>query len=213
MIVGMKNILLYGDSFFWGVNAETGGRHSYKNQVGTICRQYLGEEYNVVTEGLRGRAMFGENGWFPERDGLAQFGPIFASHLPLDTVVIMLGTNDLNSKTKHSANEVTNALDMYKQKMQFWCDFMKYEVPKLIIISPPAINTSDLVAFKDIFVGSAELIPGLKKSLAEYAENHDDYFMNAADIVYSNGSDGIHITAEENKKLATAIAQKIKEVV
>ena len=205
----MKNVLLYGDSFFWGVNAQIAGRHDFADRIGTICQTKLGAAYNVVTEGLRGRTMYGENGWFPERDGLAQFGPIFASHLPLDVVVIMLGTNDLNTKTKHDATSIALALDQYKEKMKFWCEFMKYDVPELILISPPEISAAELTVFKDLFEGSAKKIGELKQALRNYASQHGHTFLDAAEVVKSYGQDGIHLSAEENKKLAQAISELI----
>jgi lysophospholipase L1-like esterase len=207
----MKNILLYGDSFFWGVDALHAGRHIYENRVGNACQRELGNNFDVVTEGLRGRTMFGNNGWFPERDGLSQFGPIFASHLPLDLVVVMLGTNDLNSKTHHQPSDIAAALDGYKQKMVFWCDFMKYPVPKVLVISPPEINQADLTAFAGVFDGAAEKIATLRESLHGYAEDHGDAFLNASEIVVSKNTDGIHLDANESGKLGVSIAAKIKE--
>lgn len=209
----MKNILLYGDSFFWGVDAGKQGRHEHQNQIGVICQTELGNDYTVVTEGLRGRTMFGDNGWFPERDGLVQFGPIFASHLPLDAVVLLLGTNDLNSKTNHQPDEIATAIDTYKQKMQFWCDFMKYPVPNLMIIAPPNIDESSLAAFKDIFVGSATQVPKLRDVLRDYAKRSQARFLDAAEIVISKQTDGIHLDDAENHKLASAIAAGVKELV
>lgn len=208
----MKNILLYGDSFFWGVDTLTGGRHTFSDRIGNLCQQQLGEGYDVITEGLRGRTMFGENGWFPERDGLDQFGPIFASHLPLDLVVIMLGTNDLNTKTLHSPTEIAKALDGYVLKMKFWCDFMKYSVPKIIVVSPPQINEAELTAFKDIFDASANKIPELCRCLKDYALEKEYGFINAADIVVSKNTDGIHIDASENKKLADVFVTEFKNI-
>lgn len=212
-IIGvMKNILLYGDSFFWGVDAATGGRHEHGDRVGTLVQKVLGSDFLVTTEGLRGRTMFGENGWFPERDGLVQFGPIFASHLPLDAVVLMLGTNDLNSKTRHKPDEISQAIDEYKEKMQFWCSFMKYDVPKIVIIAPPAVDEEGLSRFKEVFEGSAAMISDLKDSLKAYAKETGDCFLDASEIVVSQNTDGIHLDAAENEKLSAKIADVIQEI-
>jgi lysophospholipase L1-like esterase len=208
----MKNILLYGDSFIWGVDATSGGRHAYEDRIGVIVQKELGSDYAVVSEGLRGRTMFGENGWFPERDGLAQFGPIFASHLPLDIAVLMLGTNDLNSRTRHAAKDIVSAINDYKQKMTFWCDFMKYPVPKVLIVSPPDIDETGLTGFADIFDGSAAFVPELKNALRGYAEQVGDAFLDASNVVVSKNTDGIHLDREENNKLGVALAEKLKEV-
>ena len=174
---------------------------------------FFGElTYCVVTEGLRGRTMFGENGWFPERDGLGQFGPIFASHLPLDVVGIMLGTNDLNSKTRHTPEQITATLHEYVKKMKFWCEFMKYEIPRLLILAPPEIDEPGLLAFKEIFEDSIEQTAVLRGALAAFSKEHGYEFLDSSKIVRSYGEDGIHLNAEENRKLGTALAQVIRTV-
>ncbi len=209
----MKEVLLYGDSFFWGVDASSGGRHRFEDQIGALCQKVLGNDYNVITEGLRGRTMFGENGWFPERDGLVQFGPIFASHLPLDVVVIMLGTNDLNTRTQHNPSDTAAALLEYREKMKFWCEFMKYELPKVIVIAPPAIDEAGLTAFKDIFEGCGDLVPELAKALNLVCKEQSFEFLNGGEVIVSSGMDGIHIDANQNAKLAAAIAEAVKSQV
>jgi lysophospholipase L1-like esterase len=208
----MKTVLLYGDSFFWGVDGVRADRQERDDRIGVICQKLLQDRFDVVTEGLRGRTMFGENVYFPERDGLAQFGPIFASHLPIDVVVIMLGSNDLNSKTRHSPKDIADALDAYVEKMKFWCDFMKYNLPKMLVVSPPHIDESSLTVFKEIFAGSASYIDELSDKLQEKASQNGFAFLDARNIVESIDTDGIHIDAVNNKKLATAISQKILEI-
>lgn len=208
----MKTVLLYGDSFFWGVDGSQAARHERDDRIGVICQNLLQDRFDVVTEGLRGRTMFGENAYFPERDGLAQFGPIFASHLPIDVIVIMLGSNDLNSKTRHDPKDIADALDSYVEKMKFWCDFMKYNLPQVLVVSPPHIDESSLTVFKDIFAGSASYIDELADKLQEKASQSDFAFLDGRNIVKSINTDGIHIDANNNKKLATAISKKILEI-
>ncbi len=206
-----KTVLLYGDSLIWGVNACTGKRHVRKYRVDTVARELLGEDIEVVSEGLRGRTMFGENGWFPERDGLEQFGPIFASHLPITVIVFCLGTNDLNSKTRHTAESITSALDEYKKKMNAWCTFMGYSMPKIIIVSPTNIEESSLNAFKDIFSGSAEKIPSTVDALKLYGLKHDHTFIDMRAVAVSHGQDGIHLSEAESMKLGAAIAEAVRK--
>lgn len=207
----VKTVLLYGDSFFWGVDGVNATRHNREDRIGVICQQELGEVYEVITEGLRGRTMFGENGYFPERDGLAQFGPIFASHLPIDAVVIMLGTNDLNTRTNHSADEIASALEMYVEKMRFWCNFMKYPLPKVVVIAPPHIDEQSLVAFKEIFKASDRHIDNLAETLQHVSLKNDFTFIDSRSVVASKNTDGIHLDAENNKKLALEITKAIQD--
>lgn len=205
----IHSILLYGDSFFWGVNPDAGKRHSSYERIGRQLQTLLGPDYEVVEEGHRGRTMFGENGWFPERDGLAQFGPIFASHLPLQTLVVMLGTNDLNTKTLHTPHEIALALMKYRSKMEYWCEFMGYDTPKVIIVAPPDLDDSQLDKFKGIFAGSSAMIANLSQELQNQCSAMGYTFLDARGVVKAIGADGIHISPEDNLRLSTALKDLI----
>lgn len=206
----LKSVLLYGDSFFWGVNPTTGKRHNTADRIGKQLQTMLGPDYEVVEEGHRGRTMFGENGWFPERDGLVQFGPILASHLPLHTVVFMLGTNDLNTKTLHEPRAIASALEEYRSKMEDWCKFMGYELPKVIVIAPPAIDEPQLDKFREIFAGSAANIDILSEELRAKCSATGYMFVDANKVVQTIGADGIHIGPAENLKIATELKQQMQ---
>lgn len=209
-----KSILLYGDSLFWGVDATVMGRHAYENRVDGVLRSRLGDDYEILCEGLRGRCMFGENGWFPERNGLEQFGPIFASHLPLDMVVIMLGTNDLNTKTQHTPAAIADNLSDYHKKMRFWTDFMKYDMPKVLIVAPPHINENELSDnFKPIFQGSAAYIDELATKLELKSHELDWSFLDTRNRIISEGNDGIHLSADESKKLGLILYDHIQTMI
>lgn len=205
-----KTVLLYGDSFFWGVFASTGKRHQQQDRVNVVCQQELGGSFEVINEGLRGRTMFGENGSFPERDGLTQFGPIFASHLPVDVVVIMLGSNDINTTTNHSAEEIASSLDHYKEKMKYWCDFMKFDIPKVIVLAPPHINEAELVVFRELFGGSDKFIDPLAAELENKTQQLGWNFLDLRPVVDSKGMDGLHLDPEQSRVLGKKIADTIK---
>lgn len=203
------SVLLYGDSIFWGMNGVSGRRHEKASRVDVVIRNELGAEVEVVCEGLRGRTMFGENGWFPQRNGLDQFGPIFASHLPVDVVVFCLGTNDLNSRTNHEPEAIANALGEYEKQMQSWCDFMKYNIPEIIVVSPTNIDEQSLVAFKDVFLDSASKVDATVAMLREISETRNYTFVDMREIARSENTDGIHLSETESIKLGKHLADVI----
>ena len=99
---GLKRVLVYGDSITWGRIPNDFGRHNENSRWTSVLQQKLGDSFEVVEEGLRGRFLAGEHPYMPNRDGLQQFGPIFASHLPLNLLILFLGTNDTNAKANKS---------------------------------------------------------------------------------------------------------------
>lgn len=204
-----QSALLYGDSIFWGVNAKTGKRHKLEDRVKSIVENELGHEWEVTVEGLRGRTMFGENGAFKQRNGREQFGPIVASHLPLDVIAIMLGTNDANASTQHTGREVADALDDYMTELKSWCDFMKFPMPKLLVVAPPDINSDDLDAFAEFFDGAAARVTDISNALVERANSRGWESVDARTVCVSSDQDGIHLSPEETRKLGRAIGEKL----
>ncbi len=194
------------------MDGNSGMRHAPEDLVRTCVQDRLGNSLEVIVEGLRGRTMFGENGSFPQRNGLEQFGPIFASHIPVDILVIMLGSNDANVTTKHSGQEVAAALDEYMKQVKDWCDFMKYEVPKILVVAPPDVITSELVAFAELFAGAAERVTDISDALMQKARESGWGALDAREICVSAGQDGIHLSATETRKLSDAITERLVEM-
>ena len=97
-----KRVLIYGDSITWGRIALKTGRYDSSTRWTCLVQKQLGDNVEIIEEGLRARMLAGENPYFKDRDGLRQFGPILGSHLPLALVVLFLGTNDMNKKNDKS---------------------------------------------------------------------------------------------------------------
>jgi lysophospholipase L1-like esterase len=213
----MKSVLIYGDSLVYGKLPKSAKRYKRpKNFVG-ILEKALGDEYEVVAEGLRARTLSGENEFFPFRNGLTQFGPILGSHLPLDLVCIMLGTNDCNAKSVKSEEEFYTALSQYKNEIDAWCKTLSIEqTPKLMIISPPAIRDDQAVLdelMKSIFTtGSEEKSKKLKDIYKKFCEQENCIFFDAAEYCKTAESEGIHLDEDNNVLLGKALAEKIVTV-
>jgi lysophospholipase L1-like esterase len=96
-----KSILCYGDSLTWGWIPVTEGaptlRYPYRDRWTGAMAAHLGEEYHVVEEGLSARTTSLDDPNDPRLNGSAYLPSALASHLPLDLVIVMLGTNDTKS--------------------------------------------------------------------------------------------------------------------
>ena len=88
-------ILCYGDSNTWGCNPADGTRYPADVRWTGVLADSLGEEYHIIEEGLNGRTSVYEDPVEDILSGIAYFKPCLASHMPLDCVVVMLGTNDI----------------------------------------------------------------------------------------------------------------------
>ena len=210
--VSAKRILIYGDSYVFG-KIPGGLRFDSATRFTGVTQSYLGSEYEIIEEGLRGRTISGENGFFPHRDGLKQFDGIIGSHLPLDLVIIFLGTNDTNSSRKSSPEELVAPLIKYIRGVSWWAKHLGFDKPRVALVIPPTIDevASDKV-FKNIFSGSGEKILAMQKLIKQLADDNKVLTFDSSKIVTVSQVDGIHLDAENNRLLGRALAQFIKEV-
>lgn len=101
-----KRILCYGDSNTWGYVPVTGERYDEDVRFTGVLAGELGRDYRVVEEGLVGRTTVFSDRMEPERCGIEHLLPFILSQLPVDWMVIMLGTNDTKTHFHVNAKEI-----------------------------------------------------------------------------------------------------------
>ena len=93
----MKTLVCFGDSNTWGyVPGSDGERHPRDVRWPNQLQHLLGDEWEVIAEGLNGRTATVDRPDSEGRNGLPYLLPCLHSHAPVDLVVIYLGTNDVN---------------------------------------------------------------------------------------------------------------------
>lgn len=209
-----KRILLYGDSLVYGKVSGENARLDSKTRFSCVLQDLLGGEYEVIEEGLRARTMSGENKSFPERNGLEQFGPILGSHLPLDLLVILLGTNDCNATADKTPEKIAEELKEYSPIVKNWCKVLAAPIPQLLIVAPPYINEAyyDEVMARIFGKGAGSKTQELGFLYEKVARELGVEFLNSATVCQPAPGDGIHLDAQGNRQLAAAMHEKIKEI-
>lgn len=210
--IAAKQILIYGDSYVFG-KIPGGARFDASTRFTGVMQNYLGDGYEIIEEGLRGRCLSGENGFFPHRNGLTQFDGIFGSHLPLDLVILFLGTNDTNSSRKNEPAEIVGNYTKYLRSIAWWSKHLDFPKPKVMIIAPPDIDEPGSHKwFKNIFNGAGPKINSLPDLMKEFAQNNKIFYFDASKVIKVSGIDGIHLDIENNHLLGRALTQFVKEV-
>lgn len=204
-----KRILIYGDSFTFG-KIPGAGRYKVTERFTGILQTKLGQDYEIIEEGLRGRTLSGENKFFKFRNGEIQFGPILGSHLPIDLLVILLGTNDCNSGCDKTETDFSNAINEYKNQIKFWTEQLGFEPPKVLLLAPPLIEEKFSYAlFNDLFKGAKEKSSKLGNIFDKIAEENGFKYFDTSKIVKPSEVDGIHLDQENNKILGQELAKVI----
>ena len=95
----MKQILCFGDSNTYGlIPGTTNQRYGWGTRWTSILDEKVRTKgYRVIEEGLCGRTTVFDDPFRTERRGTEMLPAILESHRPVDTIVLMLGTNDCKS--------------------------------------------------------------------------------------------------------------------
>jgi lysophospholipase L1-like esterase len=216
-------IVAYGDSitYGWVPNANPPStRGGQEDRWPGALQKELGNNYQVIEEGLDGRTTDALDPGSPisgaQLDGSAYLPACLASHLPVDLVIIMLGTNDL----KPVFNRTPLRIAIGAARLIDLVNILNggvgtnYKNPKVLLICPPALNPEieKGPVFGEMFKGGVEksqMLPPLYEAVAKMGGAD---FLNAGSVVSTDGVDGLHLTAESERKLGVAVAAKVKEI-
>ncbi len=221
---GKKRIMVFGDSNTFGYVEDAQGVVS-RLPEGTAwpgrMAALLGNDYEIIVEGLSGRTTRMDS---PEKsgtgiipgagmNGAAYLPAALSSHMPLDMVIIMLGTNDLRKDRNQSAEDIADSVTELVSLVQKgeWQQRTKFAAPKVMVVCPPKLNLvkSPYASFFEGSLAKSEALPGLLRPMTEKA---GALFLDAASVVpFAQGADEIHLTPANHAALAEAVTKEVKK--
>lgn len=205
----MKTILCFGDSNTHGHMAENGGRFAYEIRWPGALAARLGAEFHIIEEGLSGRTTTFDDPLHEGMNALPVVLPIMLSHEPLDTMIVMLGTNDTKERFGCSAAALGVCMQRLVQKIL--CTPAWRAKPDVILVAPAPMEA----AYATLPGGVAMGRGCCEKSLAladvykGVAESCGCRFFNAGEVATVHPADFVHITAESHARLAAALAEML----
>jgi lysophospholipase L1-like esterase len=99
-------VLCFGDSITWGYNAADGSRFPWEARWPGVLASTLGNGFRVVEEGLSGRTTMSDPPFLDGRSAKAVYPIVLETHSPVDAVLILLGTNDLQPVLRLTVEEI-----------------------------------------------------------------------------------------------------------
>lgn len=206
----MKTILCYGDSNTYGVNPYDGTRYPKNKRWTGILQDELGEEYDVIEEGLGGRTTVWDDPIEEYKNGKTYLYPCLASHKPLNYVILMLGTNDLKQRFSLSPQDIGFGLNKLINIIeQADCGANKSK-PKIIVVSPPPIGKLNQV-FSDMYEGAVEKAKKLSGFYLNLAVEKRLLYLDSYKILKIEDGDGLHLSEWNHKILAHSLTNMIKQ--
>lgn len=208
----MYRILCYGDSNTWGFRPEQPfTRFPHDIRWTGVLRKLLGENYEVIEEGLNGRTTVWDDPFGDHKNGKTYLSPCLESHSELDLVIIMLGTNDLKDYFGLTAADVAGGLKALIGVVKMSGSGRQGTPPEILVVAPPPIGTLSLLAGiygKQAAPKSKEL-PAQIQLITQLLKTH---FMDAGQVVASSELDGVHWEADQHERFARAVHEKIKTI-
>lgn len=208
----MYRILCFGDSNTWGFKPDQPfTRFSRDIRWTGVVDKILGDEFEIIEEGLNGRTTVWDDPFGSHKDGSVYLPPCLESHAELDLVIIMLGTNDLKAHFKLTAAEVAQGLKKLISIVRSSGSGRGGGSPHILIVVPPPIGKLTLLA--GVYGDAPEKSKFLAHEIQLITQFMNCPFMDAGLVVTSSPIDGVHWEADQHKRFAEAVSEKIKNII
>jgi CubicO group peptidase (beta-lactamase class C family)/lysophospholipase L1-like esterase len=217
-----KRILVFGDSNTWGWVPVGRGypttRHAKDRRWPGVAQAELGNGYEIIEEGLSGRTTDLADPSVPELagaglDGSAYLPAAVASHLPLDLVAIMLGTNDLKASFDRTPEQIAGSVQKLVESVLAMdgAAWTEYAAPKVLVVAPPPLVATERFP-SEAFAGGVGKSQALSARYREIAAAAGAEFLDAGAVTHTDGVDGLHLSEDAHRELGLAVASKIRAI-
>ena len=205
-----KTVLCFGDSNTWGASPELGVRFDRWNRWPGVLQNELGDEFHVIEEGLPGRTTVWDDPVEGNKNGLTHLIPLIHSHMPLDLLIILLGTNDFKNRFSVSPQDIATSIGRLVKTARESSHPVLGEAPEVLVVCPPPLADLSESPFRDILIGAAEKSQQLPAVLEAYCGQATIPFFDSRAVIETSPRDGVHWEASEHQKLGVALARKVR---
>ena len=208
----MKTILCYGDSLTWGSDAETGGRHAREDRWPVVLQAALGDDAQVIAEGLRGRTTaFDEHLADCDRNGARILPTVLYTHAPVDLVILLLGTNDMKPAIAGTAVAAMQGMRRLVSLIQL--NALRdgsAEPPAILIVAPPPLCETANHEYSAMFAGGIEQSKMLASLYADLADETGCGFYDAGSVAQASPVDGVHLDAANTRAIGKGLEPVVR---
>jgi len=224
-IIMKKRFLCYGDSNTWGViprfvaSSTPSERYDEQTRWPRVCASVLGDDWTLIEEGLGGRTTMYRVPGESYRMGDWYLHPCLLSHRPLDYVVLMLGTNDLQTRMHQepfTKDQLSKGLIRLIQIIRALpqCGAGN-KPPRILVVAPPPVKISESRPEVSERLGREAGVALSHEFAPVYKEVADTYhcgFLDASLYAEASDADGVHFTKESHPRLGQAVAKAILDM-
>jgi lysophospholipase L1-like esterase len=202
----MKTVLCFGDSLTWGFDAQGRGRHAYEDRWPSVLEAALGERVTVIAEGLNGRTTgYDDHLADCDRNGVKNLPTVLHTHMPIDLVIVMLGTNDLKPMIAGSAHAARAGIQRLVGLIRHHEYSFDFDAPEVLIVSPPSFSETADPIFSAVYRGTREESTMLASLYRDLADELGCGFFDAGSVAKTSPVDGVHLDAENTRAIGRGL--------
>ena len=205
----MKNILCFGDSNTWGYDPVNDCRYDFEKRWTGILSKQLSKKAHVYEAGIPDMTFGWESPTLPDRNGIKVCNAFLTAAMPLDLMVITLGTNDTKNCYHAGPEEISiMAENLIKKTLGHeWADDSGMEI---LLVCPVPMDQRAAELFKDnMSMDSVKTSQRLHSALERTALRCGVHFADAGEWNVTLCMDGCHYTGEGHKNFADGIERTI----
>ena len=207
----MKTILCYGDSLTWGYNAEGPSRHAHEDRWPSVLQNGLGDQAQVIAEGLNGRTTaFDDHLDATDRNGARLLPSVLTSHAPLDLVILFLGSNDMKPWIAGRAAAAQRGMQRLVDIVRGHPYPLGAATPDILLVAPPPIRETGDPDFAAMFEGGIEQSRMLASLYADLADLAGCGFFDAGSVARTTPLDGVHMDAASTRAVGRGLEPVVR---
>lgn len=215
MTTDPRTVLCFGDSLTWGYDPRGGDRmlrYPFAERWTRRLQVELGESVHVIEDGLSGRTTVFDDPVVGAMNGLDQLPTALATHMPLDCVVILLGTNDAKTFFGVNGDVIARCLGRLLDVVAKAGCGPGGGAPKVLVVVPPEMGDVGGTILEPLFGSdhSRTAIARLRDSYPPVAAAFGADCLDLNTVVGPGTIDGIHFGPEALKPVAAAVAGKVR---
>lgn len=206
------SVVCFGDSLTWGFNPIDKSRYGHDVRWTRRLQLELGPEFYVVEAGVNGRTTVFEDSVRGDKNGLAHLATVRKTHMPIDVLIIMLGSNDLQDRFSMSADAIGLAMGRLLFAATSTTDDVEGRAPKVLLVSPPPLGDFTGLEFEGLYSNAhggvqSRRLAGVYSLLAD---KYGTAFFDAGSVISPSPIDAVHFDAAPQADLAKALADEVR---
>lgn len=213
-------ILCYGDSNTYGWHEINDGLVTRWPVEATWPYQLakaLGPQVSLEVDGLSGRTSAFDRPESPDNGtgsllgshfNGARYLPVALSRtMPVDLVILMLGTNDFNAQLRRSPEEsaqgIAQCLSAIRNRSGY--SLMPYRTPDVLLLSPPLLAMAGTPS--EVYFPEADAkTQVIATHFAQVAHHYGVHFFDVAQVIpNAHDTDNLHLNLDDHTLLAQTL--------